>query len=192
MKQIVKIFWLGILLVCNVSYSQPDKLYTSLEDALSVSPDSVYRLDLSKKKYTELPDEIFQFNNLRELYLSKNKLDSLPANFFFKDLRILDLSKNKFETFPTAICNNQSLRNLFMGKNKMKEIPECIGNLHDLIILDIWFNPIDDLPLSMTKLRNLRSLDLSGLNFTKDFQKKWTELLPWVKIEFEAACDCAN
>lgn len=192
MKQIVKIFWVGILLASNIGYSQPDKMYTSLEDALAVSPDSVFRLDLSKKRYTELPQEVMQFSNLRELYLSKNKLDSLPTNFFFEGLRILDLSKNKFKIFPADICKNESLRNLFMGKNKMSEIPECIGNLHDLIILDIWFNPIDDLPESMTKLRNLRSLDLSGLNFTKDFQKKWTELLPWVKIEFETACDCAN
>ena len=192
MKQLVKIFWLGILLTSSISYSQQDKMYTSLEDAMAVSPDSVFRLDLSKNRYSEIPEEIFKFKNLQELYLSKNKLDSLPAHFFFNNLRILDLSKNKFEIFPASICKNESLRNLFMGKNKMSEIPECIGNLHDLIILDIWFNPIDDLPESMTKLRNLRSLDLSGLNFTKDFQKKWTKLLPWVKIEFETACDCAN
>ena len=79
-----------------------------------------------------------------------------------------------------------------MGKNKMIEISECIGDLHDLILLDIWFNPIDDLPESLVKLRNLRSLDLSWLNFSKSFQEKWTKLLPWVKIEFEAACDCNN
>ena len=79
-----------------------------------------------------------------------------------------------------------------MGKNQIKHLPECIGDLQNLIVLDIWFNPLEDLPKSMTKLRNLRTLDLSGISFNKDQQKEWAEMLHWVQIEFEAACDCNN
>lgn len=167
-------------------------MFKGLDKALAVHPDSVFRLDLSKNKLTEVPNEVLQFKNLQELNLSKNKLTSLPSTFRFDDLRILDVSRNKFNIFPSGICQNVALRNLFMGKNEIKFIPECIGELQNLIVLDIWFNPLEDIPESLTKLRNLRSLDLSGISFNKKQQEKWSKMLPWVKIEFEAACNCNN
>jgi Leucine rich repeat len=191
MRPIVGVFLISLLFAVN-AVGQKDKLYKGLKQALEAPADSVYRLDLSKSKLTEIPSEIYAFKNLRELNLSKNKLTDLPTGFLFSNLRILDLSRNLFSQFPTAICKNKSIRNLFMGKNKIKTIPECIGELENLIVFDIWFNPIEDLPESMTKLRNLRSLDLSGISFNKTQQKKWSEMLSWVKIEFEAACDCNN
>ncbi|MBD3636024.1 MAG: leucine-rich repeat domain-containing protein [Crocinitomicaceae bacterium] len=190
MKSIVNVFWISLLLGCNICLAQEDKMFKSLEEALSVPADSVYRLDLSRNKLTAIPAEIYRFTNLRELDLSKNKLASLPKEFHFKDLRILHLTKNKFEEFPEAVCQNTSLRNLFMGKNNIKIIPDCISNLKDLIVFDIWFNPIEELPESLTQLRNLRSLDLSGITFTKEQQEKWAKMLHWVKIEFEPACKC--
>ncbi|MEZ4922636.1 MAG: leucine-rich repeat domain-containing protein [Crocinitomicaceae bacterium] len=192
MRSVADIFLISSIFIVSIGFGQRSRIFTSMDEALTVHPDSVYHLDLSKQKLTVIPSEIKQFKNLQHLDLSKNKITALESDFIFSDLRILDLSKNKLEHFPEVICQNTGIRNLFMGKNDMKEIPECIGNLQNLIVLDIWYNPIDDLPESMTKLRNLRSLDLSGLNFSKEFQKKWTELLPWVKIEFESACDCNN
>lgn len=190
MKPLVSVFLISYLFAANLLFSQKDHVFKSIEEAQSVAADSVYRLDLSRKRLKEIPKSIYQFKNLRELNLSKNKLRDLPDKFVFRDLRILDLSKNKFKQFPTVICKNTALRNLFLGKNDIPEIPPCIGKLQDLIVLDIWFNPVNDLPEELIQLRNLRSLDLSGLNFSKEFQKKWRELLPWVNIEFEAACDC--
>ena len=192
MKLIANVFLISLLCVCNSGIAQKDKIYKSIEEALTVPPDSVYRLDLSKNKLTQIPQEIYQFRYLQELNLSKNKLTFIPDNFEFEDLRILDLSKNDFSEFPIQVCNIVSLRNLFLGKNELKVIPDQIGKLQSLIVLDLWYNPIDDLPEALTQLRNLRSLDLSGLNFSKTFQKKWNEKLSWVKIEFEAACDCNN
>lgn len=189
MKLILNVFWISLLFAFN-AFGQRDKVYKSLEDALRVPTDSVYRLDLSRNKLTEIPKEIYQFKNLQELDLSKNKLTNLPSDFIFEDLRILNLERNKLEVFPTCLCENTSIRNLFMGKNKIEHLPECIGNMQDLIVLDIWFNPLKDLPESMVELRNLRTLDLSGISYNKEEQEKWTKMLHWVKIEFEAACDC--
>lgn len=190
MKLIQGALLIGTLFACSHLFGQRDKIYKGLESIQNVSPDSVYRLDLSKSKLEEIPSIIFSFKNLQELDLSKNKLSHLKGIEVFKDLRILNLTKNKFETFPLEICQATSIRNLFLGKNNIKVIPSCIGQLQSLIVLDMWYNPIDDLPEELTQLRNLRSLDLSGLNFSQSFQKEWNEKLPWVKIEFEAACDC--
>jgi len=190
MKLVAKIFLASLLLICNAGFGQKDKMYKGLEEALAANPDSVYRLDLSKQKLSEIPKELSSFKNLQELNLSKNKITTIDASFQFDDLRILDLTKNKFEVFPVQLTSITSLRNLFLGKNNIEVIPDEIGKMHDLIVLDMWYNPIEDLPEALTELRNLRSLDLSGLNFSKSFQKKWNEKLSWVKIEFEAACDC--
>lgn len=192
MRWTVVIILAASLLLSSQTLAQKNRMFDSIEEAMEVNPDSVYRLNLSKNKLTQIPKEIQNFKNLRELNLSKNKLESLPNFLVFEDLRILNLTKNKFTKYPSVINKNTSLRNLFLGKNSIDFIPESIGDLQQLIVLDLWYNPISDLPNSMEKLRNLRSLDLSGLNFDDDFQRKWNSKLHWVKIEFESACDCAN
>ena len=173
MRLRAEIFLLSTLLSCSVVFGQRDYIYDSLEEALLVHPDSVYRLDLSQKKLREIPVEIFQFKNLQNLNLEKNKLSSLPKEFIFPQLEILNLSKNDFEKFPEVVTENITLKQLLMGKNKIDSIPESISNLQNLIVFDIWFNPITDLPASIVELKKLRSLDLRGVNFSNDFQKKW-------------------
>ncbi|MBN4072659.1 leucine-rich repeat domain-containing protein [Crocinitomix catalasitica] len=179
-----------ILLPSYNLFSQKDKIYYSLEEALAAPVDSVYRLDLSKNKLDSLSKEIVKLTRLRELNLEKNKLSSLPENFRFKDLRTVNLAKNKFKKFPEELCQIPSIRQLLLGKNEIAELPECIEFIKNLIVIDLWFNPIESLPEGLTKLRNLRTLDLRNINFNNDFQKLWTEKLSWVKIEFDLGCDC--
>lgn len=192
MKLQLVIFWISILFLLPNSFGQEFRMFTSLEEAATVHPDSVFRLDLSKHKLQTVPSEIYVFKNLRELNLSQNKLTSLPDEFFLPNLQILNLEKNNLDTFSNSICKNTTLQYLYMGKNDVAVVPECMGNLTELIVFDIWFNPIRELPLSMTNLKKLRHMDLRGVTFSNDFQKKWSALLPWVKIEFDLGCDCAN
>ena len=192
MKFVAKIFWVTALLwSTNPLIGQENKLFESLEDALTVHPDSVFRLDLSHSRLEEIPAELFRFRNLRELYLSKNKLSDLPAaQFKFEHLEVLDLSRNDFEIFPVGICNLSNLKQLLMGKNRLSALPECIGDLQKLEVLDVWFNTITELPESMTKMRKLKSVDMRGMNYSMEFQQKLKDRLPWVKFEFNLGCDC--
>ncbi len=187
-KKLVLLFLINIL--SGTSFSQENYLYKSLEEALSANPDSVYRLDLSRNQLKTVPEELIQFKNLRELDLSKNKLTELPETLIFEHLEVINLTKNKFEVFPTVICKNTALKQILLGKNSLTEIPECISNLKELVILDVWFNLVTEIPASMVKLKKLRSFDLRGMSYSEEFQKKWRELLPWVKIEFDLGCDC--
>lgn len=192
MKTIAVLFY-NILLLWSVNLiAQPDRIFYSLEEAATVSVDSVLRLDLSKKKYSEIPSEIYRYKNLKELNLSQNKLTHLPDDFYFPNLEVLNLEKNDLDTFSNCICQITTLRQLYLGRNKIHSFPECIGQLQELVILDAWFNPIQDLPMALTTLKKLRAMDLRGITYSKAFQKKWNTLLPWVKIEFDMGCDCAN
>jgi len=192
MKFVAVIFWSSLLTWSSETFSQADKIYYSLEEAFAVNADSVYRLDLSKNKLSTLPETIYQFKNLRELNLSQNKFTSLPDNFYFPNLQILNLEKNDLDTFSSSICQNTQLRNLYLGKNDIHYLPECIGNLQELVTIDIWFNPLKDLPMALTTMRKLRAIDMRGVTYSNDFQKKWNALVPWIKIEFEMGCDCAD
>jgi hypothetical protein len=77
-----------------------------------------------------------------------------------------------------------------MGKNKLEAIPTCIGSLKQLVILDLWFNVITEIPDSIQELKALKSFDLRGMNYSEEQQKKWQALVPWVEIEFDVGCDC--
>lgn len=192
MKIFVAVFYLNLLLWSVEVNAQSHVVYYSIEEAGAVPVDSVFRLDLSKKKYSEIPSEIYRFKNLRELNLSQNKLTHLPDDFYFPNLEVLNLEKNDLDTFSNCICQITTLRQLYLGRNEIRYFPECIGNLQELVILDAWFNPIQDLPVALTSLKKLRAMDLRGITYSKAFIKKWTALLPWVKIEFDVGCDCAN
>lgn len=193
MKVNVVLFLVITLILPVIGISQQNYLYKSIEEAQSVSVDSVFRLDLSKKKLTELPKEVLAYFNLRELYLTKNKLTKLPSNFKeLTKLEVLDISKNELTKFPIPLCSMVSLRQLFMGRNKMTSIPDCIGQLENLEVLDIWYNQITTLPNSISKLKKLKSLDLRGVNLSQKTQSYLKGLLPWAKIEFDAGCDCAH
>ena len=66
----------------NQVYSQPDystqgKVFTNLAQAL-MQPDSVFRLKLRRKGYKQIPAEVFNFKNLRELDLIGNKIERIP------------------------------------------------------------------------------------------------------------------
>lgn len=192
MKRVAVIFYSILLLWSGKLTAQPDRVFYSLGEAATVSVDSVLRLDLSKKKYVEIPTEIYRYQNLKELNLSQNKLTHLPDDFYFPNLEVLNLEKNDLDTFSNSICQITTLRQLYLGRNKIHSFPECIGQLQELVILDAWFNPIQDLPMALTTLKKLRAMDLRGITYSKEFQKKWNALLPWVKIEFDVGCDCAN
>ena len=190
MKLIAKTFCVALLLPLSNCIAQQDVVFFSLESAAAVHPDSVFQLNLSKKKLREFPQEVLNYKNLTVLNLSKNKLTALPDQFAFPQLTELDLSKNNFTEFPNVICNSSKMKNLLMSRNKLTDLPECIGNLKQLENLDLWFNLISVLPESLTQLRKLKTLDLRGMNYNDEFQKIWKSKLPWVAIEFNIGCDC--
>ncbi len=186
------VFAFSINFLCGINFAQTDHVFRSIEEALKVNPDSVLRLDLNRNQLTTIPLEIFQFKNLVELNLERNKLDSLPNKFVFPNLTVLNLSKNRFKDFPEVICENVQLQQLFIGKNKLSAFPGSIGNLSELIILDAWYNTISEIPESILNLKKLTTLDLRGMNYSEDFQRLWVNQLSWVKIEFDNSCDCGD
>lgn len=165
--------------------------YYSLEEARAVHSDSVFAIRLSKKKLTVVPKEIQFYKNLRHLDLSNNKLTELPE-FICSLTHLIDLNlgKNKFTSFPTEICKIIHLRRLVLNQNRFTHISECIGNLAGLKYIDLWDTPIETFPNAFLTMRNLKFIDMRGILYGPTYQQKWLSKLHWVRIEFDAPCEC--
>ncbi|KAL3824884.1 hypothetical protein ACJIZ3_020913 [Penstemon smallii] len=137
-----------------------------------------------------LPDSISGLENLEELNLSANLLESLPDSIglLFK-LKILDVSRNKLSALPDSISHCRALvemdasfnkltylptnigfelvnlKRLSIHLNKIRSLPTSIGEMKSLTLLDVHFNELHGLPPSIGKLTNLEILNLSS-NFS--------------------------
>jgi Leucine-rich repeat (LRR) protein len=186
-----------LILSCSsfISFSQLHKSdsihWYTLEEAKNTHSDSVFAVKLSKKKLTVIPKEIQHYKNLRHLDLSKNKLTELPE--FLSTLPCLidlNLGKNKFTSFPTEICKMTQLKRLVLNENSFTHISECVANLEKLTYIDLWDTPLETFPNAFLSMKNLRYIDMRGIVYGPTYQQKWIRNLHWVKIEFDAPCDC--
>ncbi|OII76847.1 protein phosphatase 1 regulatory subunit 7 [Cryptosporidium andersoni] len=102
--------------------------------------------------------------NLKELYLSHNKLPSPPIGYFknFKQLHTLDLAANEISNLE-EISNITSLEELWLNDN-------CIDSLDQIELLK--------------KLKNMKTLYIERnplqLNLGPAYRMKILEILPWI------------
>src|SRR5690554_906894 len=190
-------FAIGLLIIIgNISWSQipVDELrYYSLSELINVNPDTIYAVDLSKERLTEIPKELEQFRNLRGLKLSKNKLEHLPAFFpLFDQLQFLYLDKNKFNYFPAAIFHLSELVYLNISRNEMNSIPAGVKNLKKLKYLDVWDNRFTFIDPAFAELQQLQFIDFRGTTFATSFVEKWTTAFPNTVVKFDNPCNCLD
>lgn len=92
-------------------------------------------LDLSSKHLTEFADEatlktFAESNDVRQLYLQQNALESIPATLFhLNHLTVLDLSKNNIEHALTAPLELSKLRDLRLANNRLNSLIPLIRHL---------------------------------------------------------------
>lgn len=168
------------------------RTFRSLERALQ-HPDSVYRLDLSRQKLKQVPEEVRQFKNLNALDLGRNKLKELPG--WMNELRYLQefsAGRNKFTAIPNAVCQWKHLKRLDMHRNRIEGLPKCMGGLKELFSLDLWSNDLGDFPDEISGMKALRFMDLRVIQFSDKEMNHITSLLPAVKIYFSQPCNCGE
>lgn len=189
----MKILSVSIFLLTSINFlsAQEDIRIYSWEEVKEADADTIYGLSLEKLKLTELPAELERFTELRILRLGKNKLTSLPEYLGnMMQLRELDAGKNMFESFPMAIIRIESLERLMLNRNQFSHIPEALERLKGLQYLDLYDTPITSLPESLVQLLNLQEVDFTGVRFSREFQDKWREKMPWVNWVFDPPCNC--
>jgi Leucine-rich repeat (LRR) protein len=167
--------------------------FTTLEEALASSRDSVYSLKL-KGRLKEVPLEVFtEFPNLQWLDLSKNRLTEIPPQLgLLKNLKKLILNKNKIEVLPAEIGQLEDLRELIISQNELESLPTEIGDLKKLRYIDMWSNNITRLPSEMAEMYALEEVDLRVIVMTEAEQEDIKILLPNTKVHMDQHCNCGN
>jgi riboflavin kinase / FMN adenylyltransferase len=194
-KMMKKIFVLYLLVFPLKSWTYETnidslKIY-SWDEVQYANPDTIFALSFHKLKLEKLPKELEKFTSLITLDLGKNKLTELPSFISeFTKLQEINVEKNKLSNFPVQICALSNLNTLILNRNQFTQLPECIQYLQQLKYIDLWDTPVASFPEAFLLMPNLKKLDVRGIKFSPSFQKRWIERLPWVKINFDAPCDC--
>ncbi|XP_026202359.1 fibromodulin a [Anabas testudineus] len=110
-----------------------DNAVTDMSTSLK-SLKSLTLLDISSNKLTKVPDALPE--NLYQLYLESNSIDSLPQDFLgrFTQLQYIRMSHNQLTD---------------------KGIPANTFNVTGLVELDLSFNKLERIPVVSTTLRHL-------------------------------------
>jgi internalin A len=116
-------------------------------------------LNLSGLGLTEVPLEIGQLVNLKELDLSGNQISIIPDEIGqLVNLEHLDLRHNQIVAIPEAIGQLVSLRILYLTGNQISVVPKVIGRLVNLQRLALRNNQISVIPEVIGQLVNLQRL----------------------------------
>uniref|UniRef100_A0A8C6RH03 Leucine-rich repeats and calponin homology (CH) domain containing 1 n=1 Tax=Nannospalax galili TaxID=1026970 RepID=A0A8C6RH03_NANGA len=141
-----------------------------------------FLIDLSKNRLVEVPMELCHFVSLEILNLYHNCIRVIPeAIANLQVLTYLNLSRNQLSTLPACLCG-LPLKVLIASNNKLGSLPEEIGQLRQLMELDVSCNEITALPQQIGQLKSLRELNVRR-NYLKVLPPELVDL-PLVKFDF--------
>ncbi|XP_078059880.1 uncharacterized protein LOC144485653 [Mustelus asterias] len=134
-------------------------------------PDNLAELDLSDNRLDTLPPVVCQLGaSLQLLYLRNTQLKNLSCCFSdLTGIRLLDLSQNVLRYFPKQICGLRQLEALSLDDSKLKEVAPGIKNLTKLKILGLTGNRFRAFPQEICSVESLEKLYLGqdhGMKFT--------------------------
>ena len=200
-KHFKKTFAVMILFLCS-SYFYGQRLdslqlenqilFTSFEQANTISADSVYRLSFKWKLPDDFAQKIVQYANLQELHLKSIKFKKVPDIVWsLENLTVLDMSNNRLDSLSYQIKNLIYLERLILNRNYLLTLPVEISQLSNLYYLDIWSNLIITFPKEISKLENtLKTIDMRVINISDQHREILQEMLPKTKFLFSKSCNC--
>ena len=189
----MKHWFVGVLIVfLNHSHAQRGKTFR-LEDLEKVHLDSVFSLNLSREKLTEIPTFVYQCRNLERLDLSRNRLSFLGDSIDqLLALTHLNLSANKFIAMPHVLFSLVNLKVLNLGMNNIEKVPDFIEDLTQLEQLILHDNAINSLSEKVKSLPNLKVLDLQGVMYGHELHRKLVKDFSHCTFYIDPPCSCMD
>ena len=125
--------------------------------------DRAARLNLSKLGLPDIPGVVWEMHHLNALWLSGNRLGSVPAQLKQLDnLLELRLADNGLSADDCDHLAGLPLESLDLSGNQLKTLPAAISDLSHLQLLNLSGNPLDAANFSCLKDLPLKVLLLDG------------------------------
>ncbi|XP_011013408.1 PREDICTED: protein SUPPRESSOR OF npr1-1, CONSTITUTIVE 1-like [Populus euphratica] len=168
---------------CKRLINLPSRINSSCLETLNLSgcanlkkcPETARKLtylNLNETAVEELPQSIGELSGLVALNLKNCKLlVNLPENIYLlTSLQIADISGcSSISRLPDF---SRNVRYLYLNGIAIEELPSSIGDLRELIFLDlVGCNRLKNLPSAVSKLVCLENLNLSGCSSITEFPK---------------------
>ncbi|KAF7278087.1 leucine-rich-repeats and calponin homology domain protein isoform X2 [Rhynchophorus ferrugineus] len=116
--------------------------------------------DLSKNRFSELPEEVTDFHFLERLQCYHNAIRFIPESISsLQCLSFLDLSRNQLTALPRELCQ-LPIQILLISNNRLSSLPDDLCKMSHLTELDASCNQITHFPPRMGELKALQSLVL--------------------------------
>src|SRR3990170_4694831 len=132
-KQYNRVFNNLLLWKMKLDTITDNKLITALWNTNPLIIFKRYVLINKFKNKLKRNEEITELINLQYLYLSNNKLTTLPTEIGqLTNLQTLYLSNNQLTTLPAEIGQLTNLQKLYLCNNKLTTLPAEIGQLTNL------------------------------------------------------------
>eukprot|EP01080_Neovahlkampfia_damariscottae_P005563 gene5563-9381_t len=152
-----EIFKLGSLEVLTLHSNDIQKIGSEIKKMKCLT-----HLNLHQNKISKLPNEICQLP-LQEFTVFRNQLTEIPDNIYELDqLKCLYLQQNQIKTLPDGMQKMINLEEIDLFENQLKNIPNWIGNLTHLKKLSLESNDLKILPGEIKLLRELVDLNVEN------------------------------
>jgi leucine-rich repeat protein SHOC2 len=106
----------------------------------------VRQLVLNQNQLRQLPAQLEQLRKLEVLWVAGNPLGEVPAVVTRLRLTNLDLSQCQIAALPGAFPGWSRLRQLSLHSNQLKQLPASLAQLPELEVLDVSNNQLTHLP----------------------------------------------
>lgn len=141
--------------------------YNLLEEFQIPHESIIKNLNLSNNYLTSFEHN---FSKITNLNLSNNNIKTIEKSLFLCPLLTdLNLTLNQIEEIPSLKDSRSSIKNLHFSFNKVSKIDESFFEaLPYLVLFDMSYNSISELPETIFNLTDLKSLYLNGNLFKED------------------------
>eukprot|EP00058_Branchiostoma_floridae_P015698 XP_002601186.1 hypothetical protein BRAFLDRAFT_75631 [Branchiostoma floridae] len=120
-------------------------------------------LDLSDQNLSQLPDDLFELNELQALRLDRNKNIQLSEKLIrLTNLKLLSLDDCNLDIVPAAVMKLSQLETLNLSNNMNITLSDKMSSLVNLSTLSLYNCELDSVPPLVLNLSHLHCLDLSG------------------------------
>ncbi|XP_035140112.1 volume-regulated anion channel subunit LRRC8E isoform X1 [Callithrix jacchus] len=141
-----------------------DNHLRSIEEILSFQHcRKLVTLRLWHNQIAYVPEHVRKLKSLEQLYLSYNKLETLPSQLgLCSGLRLLDVSHNGLHSLPPEVGLLQNLQHLALSYNALDALPDELFFCRKLRTLLLGDNQLTQLSSQVGALRALSRLELKG------------------------------